>query len=235
MVHVHARGKDGSPSASKIIYREIIERIREQCPDLIITVSTSGRRTKNIEKRMEVLQLEGDSKPDMASLTLGSLNFRDDCSCTPPEELLRLLHTMISAGIRPELEIFDTGMAHYACHLFAKGILKGTHYTNLFLGSLGTMPAAPQNLLHLIGALPEQAVWGATGVGRFSFSVQSLAVALGGHVRVGLEDSIYMDVNKSELATNEKLVMRIRKLAEAMEREIATPKEVRNCFLQELA
>ncbi len=227
IVHIHARDRNGSPSYKKEIYREIIGRIRDLCDDIIITVSTSGRRTKDLEKRMEVLDLDGDYKPDMASLTLGSLNFLKDYSLNPPETIITLITRMNSAGIKPELEVFDTGMVNYMKYLYRKGLLTGTNYCNLIFGSLGTMPATPRSLVHVLEDLPESVVWAATGVGRFAFRIQSLSVVIGGHVRVGLEDSLYMDENKTELATNEKLVLRIKRLAEALGREIATPGEAR--------
>lgn len=227
IIHIHARDKNGSPSHRKETYREIIERIREKCEDIIITVSTSGRRTKNVQERMEVLELDGYVKPDMASLTLGSLNFMNDSSMNPPDVILSLLSSMQACDIKPELEIFDVGMANYAKYLFRKGKLTGNYYCNLIVGSLGTIPATPKNLFHLVDELPEHLIWGATGIGRFAFDMQCLAIASGGHVRVGLEDSIYMDKDKKELATNEKLVLRAKRIAEAMGREIATPKEVR--------
>ena len=231
IVHIHARDKDGNPFHKKEIYKEIIGRIREKCEDVIITVSTSGRRTKDLKDRMEVLELDGEFKPDMASLTLGSMNFKEDCTMNPPESIILFLDSMRSSGIKPELEIFDTGMANYAKYLFKRGYLQGTYYCNLLLGSLGTMPATPRNLIHLTDELPEKLIWGATGVGRFAFEIQCLSIAIGGHVRVGIEDSIYMDRDTLELATNEKLVLRIRTVAEAMGREIATPKEARKILI----
>jgi 3-keto-5-aminohexanoate cleavage enzyme len=231
IIHIHAREKDGVPTYKKKIYKEIIERIRDACDDIIITVSTSGRRTKNIAQRMEVLGLDGVSKPDMASLTLGSMNFKEDFSLNPPETIAKLIKTMQHAGIKPELEIFDTGMAAYAGYLFKNKYFEGLHYANLILGSLGTMAATPKHLVHLVDELHEEIIWGATGVGQFAFGIQRLSIAMGGHVRVGLEDSIYMDAEKRELATNEKLVMRVRKVAEAIEREIATTKEVRKLLM----
>lgn len=228
MVHIHARDSEGKPSHRKEIYREIIEGIRQRCGDIIIVASTTGRKTKDISQRMDVLGLRGDAKPDMASLTLGSLNFKEGNSLNSPDTILSLITSMKSAGIKPELEIFDTGMAHYAQYLYNKGHLEGTLYANLILGSVGTMAATPRNIVHLIGELPQWLVWGATGVGRFAFSTQCLAISMGGHVRVGLEDSFYMDQFKQELATNEKLVLRVRKVAEAIGRAIATPGEVRS-------
>lgn len=227
MVHIHARDSEGNPSHRKEIYREIIRGIRQRCDGIIVVASTSGRKTKDVYERIEVLCLDGDSKPDMASLTLGSLNFKEGYSLNPPETILSLITAMKSAGIIPELEIFDTGMAHYAQYLLKKGHIGGALYANLILGSAGTMAATPRNFIHLIGELPQGVVWAATGVGRYAFSTQCLSLAMGGHVRVGLEDSLYMDRNKQELATNESLVLRIRKVAEAMGREIAAPREVR--------
>jgi 3-keto-5-aminohexanoate cleavage enzyme len=163
----------------------------------------------------------------LASLMMGSLNFMHDSSINPPDLIMRLLGAMGSRSIQPELEIFDTGMANYAGYLYRKGVLQTPCFTNLILGSIGTMPATPRDLVHLIESLPPQCVWAATGVGRYAPLIQRLALAMGGHVRVGLEDSIYMHADKQELATNERLVGRVVRMAEAMEREIATPAEVR--------
>jgi len=228
IVHIHARENDGNPSHRKEIYSDIIDGIRQRCDDLIITVSTSGRRTKDLSERMRVLELDGDRKPDMASLTLGSINFKEGYSLNPPESIIAMLESMRSSGIKPELEIFDTGMANYAKYLFKKDYLQGTYYCNLILGSMGTMSATPRNLIHLVDELPAYLIWAATGVGRFAFKTQCLSLSMGGHVRVGLEDGIYMDEYKRELATNEKLILRMRKVAEAIGREIATPGEVRS-------
>ena len=227
IVHIHARDEYGLPSHRKEIFKEIIDRIRQKSSDLIITVSLSGRRVKELSQRMEVLELDGDLKPDLASLTLGSMNFINESSINLPEVILTLLNAMQLAGIKPELEIFDTGMANYAKYLFKKGFTVGNHYANLILGSLGTMAAEPKNLIHLLGELPEKIIWAATGVGQFAFDMQALSIAIGGHVRVGLEDSLYMDKAKHELATNEKLVLRVRRVSESVGRDIAFPKEVR--------
>lgn len=227
IVHIHARDKNGMPTHSKEVYGEIIDRIRQVCPDIIITVSTSGRGGRSLEERMGVLDLEGDYKPDMASLTLGSMNFMCDYSLNPPEVIRDLVRKMKERNIVPELEIFDTGMANYAKYLIRKGLLGERNYANLILGSLGSMPATGRNLVHLIGELPEETVWAGTGIGRFAFDIQCLAVALGGGVRVGLEDCLWMDMAKTEPATNLKLVERVVRVAEAMGRDIATAQEVR--------
>jgi 3-keto-5-aminohexanoate cleavage enzyme len=226
IVHIHARDKNGEPSHKKAIYREIILRIREKCDDIIITVSTSGRKTKILDERLEVIDLDGDAKPDMASLTLGSLNFMNDVSITHPQDILFILRKIHAAGLKPELEIFDTGMANYAEYLFRTNRIWGPQYANLILGSLGTMPATPRDLFHLVGSLPDECIWAATGVGNFAFQTQCLSISAGGHVRVGIEDTIFMN-SKRELATNEKLIQRIRRVADAVEREVMTATELR--------
>jgi 3-keto-5-aminohexanoate cleavage enzyme len=230
ILHVHARDEHGRPTHRKEIFGEIIARIREHCPEVVITATTSGRRVAHPDLRFEVLELQGDRKPDMASLMLGSLNFLQEASINPPEFILRLLGVMNGAGVRPELEILDTGMANYAGYLYRKGFLEGPCFTNLILGSIGTMPATPRDLVHLTESLPPQSIWAATGVGRFALPMQRLGMAMGGHVRVGLEDSVYMNGDKREPATNEKLVSRVVRMAEAMERELATPREVRRAL-----
>jgi uncharacterized protein (DUF849 family) len=226
IVHIHARDKNGDPTHKKGIYREIILRIREKCEDIIITVSTSGRKTRKLDERLEVLDLDGDAKPDMASLTLGSLNFINDVSISHPRDILLMLGKIHAAGLKPELEIFDTGMANFAKHLFKTNRIQGPQYANLILGSLGTMPATPRDLFHLVSSLPDGCMWAATGVGSFTFQTQCLSISAGGHVRVGIEDTIFMN-GKRELATNEKLTQRIRRVADAMEREVMTATELR--------
>ena len=227
ILHIHARDESGNHSVSRERYSEIVSRIRDACGDVIITVSTSGRRVREIAKRAEVLMLNGDARPDMASLTLGSMNFKNDYTVNSSEDITYLLNAMRDVGIRPELEIFGSGMANYARYLLTKGILLPTCYANIIMGSVGTVPASPRHLYNIVEDLPESFIWAATGVGRFAFEVQCLSIAMGGHVRVGVEDSIYMDPEKTELATNEKLVRRVREVGLAMGREIATPGEVR--------
>jgi 3-keto-5-aminohexanoate cleavage enzyme len=226
IVHIHARDKNGAPTSDKEIYREIIQRIRDKCEDIVITVSTSGRRTNILHERLAVIELDGDAKPDMASITLGSLNFMNDVSITHPKDIIFMLEKITAAGLKPELEIFDTGMANYASYLIKKNHLRGMQYANLILGSLGGMPSTPRDLFHLVGGVPKGCLWAATGVGRFAFQIQCLSIASGGHVRVGLEDSLLMH-RGDELASNEKLTLQMRRIAEAMEREIMTAAEVR--------
>ena len=128
MVHLHARDEDGRPTASKDTYAAIIGRIREFAPELILGVSLSGRVFADFAHRAEPLQLDGDLKPDMGSLTLSSLNFNRQASVNEPETIRNLAAEMKNRGIAPELEAFDAGMINYAKYLERKGLLVAPHY-----------------------------------------------------------------------------------------------------------
>ena len=227
VVHLHARDDDGSATYRAEVYAEIVAKVRERCPDVVVCVSTSGRVHKTFEERSEVLDLDGHLKPDMASLTLGSLNFPRQASVNEPEMIRRLAERMAERGIVPELEVFDVGMLDTAVYLVQRGVLRPPLYVNLLLGSLGTLSATPFNLALLTEKLPPGATWAAAGIGRFQFSMNALAIAMGGHVRVGLEDNLWLDVEKKRPATNRTLVERLVQVATAMERAIATPAQAR--------
>ena len=227
IVHLHAREPDGSPSCRIEIYREIVRKVRGAAPDAIVCVSTTGRHFKSFAERAQVLDLEGDLKPDMASLTLGSMNFATQASVNEPSMIRALAERMAERGIVPELEVFELGMIDYAKFLIERGVLRPPFYFNLLLGSLGTLSATALNLALLVQALPPGSTWAAAGIGRFQFPANALAVAMDGHVRVGLEDSLYMDQGKLEPASNLALVERIVRLAEATGRAVATPDQAR--------
>jgi uncharacterized protein (DUF849 family) len=225
--HLHARDENGEPTYRSEPYRDIITEVRSRCPDAVICVSTSGRVFKSFEQRSEVLNLDGNAKPDMASLTLGSLNFPKQASVNEPQMIQALAEKMNSQGIVPELEVFDTGMLDYAKYLIARKVLHEPFYFNLLLGSLGTLAATPFHLSTLATSLPPNATWAAAGIGRFQFYVNSMAITMGGHVRAGLEDNLFMDTDKQEPASNLKLVERLARLAKSAEREICRPPEAR--------
>jgi len=225
--HIHARGNDDEPVYQMQVFADIIGRIKQIAPNAIISASTSGRLHKKFEERSDVLNLDGILKPDLASLTLGSLNFPGQASVNEPGMIQNLARRMAERGIIPELEIFDFGMLDYAHFLIGRGILKPPFVFNFLLGSLGTLAATPLNLAMLVERLPTGSFWSAAGIGRFQFFMNSLGVAMGGGVRTGLEDNLYMDNEKQELATNERLVIRINKYAEALGRLVATPEDAK--------
>lgn len=228
MVHLHARDAATGKSTYKAeSYGEIIAGIRSFSKDLIVCVSLSGRDISEFEKRSEPLQLEGDLKPDMGSLTLSSLNFNRVASVNSPEMIQMLAKEMKSRGILAELEAFDTGMINYAKYLERKGMLEPPHYFNLLLGNIACTQA---DLLHvgiMIRDLPENSFWTLAGIGNYQLMMNSVAIVSGGGVRVGLEDNIWFDKARTRLATNSDLLRRIHKLAEASERKVMSPGKLR--------
>lgn len=227
IVHLHARDEQGLPTYRLDVYRDVVAAVKERCPDVVVCVSTSGRTFKTFEERSAVLDLDGELRPELASLTLGSLNFPRQASVTDPEMIARLAGRMLERGIVPELEVFDLGMLDYAAYLVDRGVLREPFYVNILLGSLGTVSATPFNLALLAQSVPAGATWSAAGIGRFQFRVNAMAITMGGHVRVGLEDNLYLDTEKRQLATNVALVERVIALARAAGREPATPAEAR--------
>jgi 3-keto-5-aminohexanoate cleavage enzyme len=221
ILHLHARDADQSPDWHRAAYERFIPELRESCPGAILCVTTSGRDVKDFERRADVLELEGDAKPDMASLTLGSMNFRTQASVNDPQMILGLVERMRERSIRPELEVFDTGMAYLAAEFLDRGIIEGPVYANILLGGPNTAPATAGSLVHLVDILPTQTVWAAGGLGPFQFPMNGLAVLMGGHVRTGLEDSPWMDLDRAQPATNARLVQRVTEIARLAGRSLA--------------
>jgi len=226
IVHLHAREPDGTPSYRSEIYTSILRGVREACPDVILCVSTSGRVFKSFEQRSEVLDCTAPD-PEMASLTLGSMNFPTTESVNSPQMIGALAEKMAERGIVPEWECFDMGMVDYSHYLTDRGVLKPPFYCNILLGSLGTLSSSPFNLATMVRELPTGTTWAAAGIGRFQLSTNALAITMGGHVRVGLEDNIWFDHERTTLATNPGLIERLVGIARACGREVATPDEAR--------
>jgi uncharacterized protein (DUF849 family) len=228
MVHLHARDpKGGEPTYRKEYYAELIEGIRAFDPYLVICVSLSGRNFGELEQRSDALMLEGDLKPDMGSLTLSSLNFNKVASMNAPSMIADLARVMKEKGIVPELEVFDIGMINYAKYLHKKGLIAPPFYFNLLLGNIA---CAQANLLHcgvMINDLPENSLWSLAGIGDSQLMMNSLSIAIGGGVRVGLEDNIWYDRERTTLATNRGLIDRIHTIAASNGRQIMTSKELR--------
>ena len=158
-MHVHARDDAGRPTYQKDSAAEIIAGIRAACPDLLISGTTSGRTHGEFWQRSQVLELEGELKPDLASLTLGSMNFPTQASVNEPKMIRDLAAMMQQRRIVPELELFDLGMADYAHYLIGHGLLAPQCYANILLGSLGTLAATPLNLANIVRALPPGTTW----------------------------------------------------------------------------
>lgn len=223
IVHVHARAADQSPSYDPDYYCELVDRIRRACGDIIVCVSLSGRHVYDIERRTAALA----SEPDMASLTLGSMNFATQPSINDPQTIQALAERIIAAEAVPELEIFEAGFVNYALYLIRKGILQPPYYFNIILGSLGAAPLDPIGLGHMVSMLPEGATWSVGGLGRYQLDANVMSIAAGGHVRVGIEDCIHYDRERTMLASNAELVARVARIAREMGREPATSAEAR--------
>ena len=227
VAHLHARDTNGLPTYKKEIYREIIAGIKAKNRALVIIVSTSGRTYGEFWQRADVLDLDGEVKPDMASLTLSSLNFNKIASINSPDMIIKLAEKMQKKGIKPELEVFDLGMVNFAQYLIKKGLLEPPYYFNILLGNIA---AAQAKLLHLgliLSELPDNSIWSVAGIGDAQCRMNAIGIIDGGGVRVGLEDNIWYDEERTVLTTNYALVERIIKIAAVMGRPVATPLEVR--------
>ncbi len=228
MAHVHARDSaTGLPTHEKDVYAAIIRGIRRKNKDLVICVSTSGRDSSEFEKRSAVLELEGDAKPDFASLTLSSLNFNKQASINSPDMIQALAAKMAERGIRPELEVFDLGMINYAKYLVRKRLLTPPYYFNLILGNIACAQASLLNLGLMTMELPDGALWSAGGVGRVQLKANAMAIVEGGGVRVGLEDNIWYDEERTRLASNRDMVKRVVEIAGALGRKPYSCSEAR--------
>jgi 3-keto-5-aminohexanoate cleavage enzyme len=230
IVHLHARDEQGLPTHRKDVYARIIAGIREEREDLVLCVSCSGRSVAELEARAEVLSLANDLRPDMASLTLSSLNFPGQVSINPPDVIIGLAERMAENGIKPELEIFDLGMANYAHYLLERGVIRQPLYANLFFGSIASAQPTLMEMAAMTQALPAGTVWSFAGVGRTQRQAASLAIALGGGVRMGLEDNIWANAERSRLDTNLAQVQWVRALSELQQRFVMSPVEFRKRF-----
>lgn len=221
IVHLHARGSAGSPTQNIDVYGEIIALINERCHP-IIQVSTGGAIGMGAVERLQPVEL----KPEMASLTCGSVNFGDAVFYNPSGLLVKFATAMKEHGVKPELEIFDAGMVANAINLLRNGLFIPPLHFDLVLGVPGALPATLKNLLFLVDSLPQDSTWSVAGIGKHQLSMATAAILLGGHVRVGLEDNIYY--RKGELARgNVPLVERVVRIADELEREVANADQAR--------
>lgn len=221
LIHVHARDSAGQPTLDPEVFARIHRLITERS-DLIVQISTGGRAGMDLEARAAAVRR---IRPEMASLTTGSMNFPDRVYANPFHVVEYLARAMLEAGTKPEMEIFEPGMIANALLLANQGLATPPLHFDFVLGSRGSLPASPKNLLFLSESIPPGSTWTVAGVGRWQLPMAALAIVLGGHVRVGLEDNIYYQ--KGKLATNEQLVARVARIAAEVGRPVATPDEAR--------
>lgn len=227
ILHCHARDEQGANTWDPEVFGRIFTGIRKFYPEVVLCATCSGRVENTFETRSAVLFLDGDAKPDMGSLTLGSMNFITGPSINSPEMIQKLANAMQENGVAPEMEVFDHGMLNYGLFLAERGVLKPPYYVNVLLGSLGTIPARAEDLCTMTRDIPDDWIWAGAGIGKFQLPVNMMSIAMGGHVRVGLEDNVYFDYNKQTLASNEDLVKRLVRVADELMRPVSTIRQTR--------
>ena len=221
IIHLHVRTPEGQPTQDPEAFRQAIAAIRARC-DAIVQISTGGAVGTNAQERLQPVYL----RPEMATLTTGSVNFGEEIFSNPWPLVKEFARTMQELGVKPELEIFDAGMIANALRLRDKGLISEPLHFDLVLGVPGGMPATVRNLVYLVEGLPPGSTWSAAGIGRMQTTIAAAAMAMGGHVRVGFEDNIYY--RRGELAqSNAQLVARVARIAAELDRPVATPAEAR--------
>lgn len=220
MVHVHGRLPDGRPTQAAAVYAEIISEIRART-DIIVQCSTGGAVGMSAEERLQPVML----RPEMASLTAGTVNFGRDVFMNSPDMMEHFAKVMKEQGVVPEIEAFDVGHIANALALVKQGILTLPLHFDFVMGVPGGIPGSVKNLLLMSESIPEGCTWSVAGIGRAQLPLATAAIILGGHVRVGLEDNIFY--SKGVPASNEMLVARVVRLARELGREVATPDEAR--------
>jgi 3-keto-5-aminohexanoate cleavage enzyme len=187
VIHLHVRNDDGSPTQSKERFAETIERIRQKT-DCVIQVSTGGAVGMSIEERVGPLA----GRPEMATLNCGSLNFGDDVFVNTRPQIRDIAARLTASGAVAELECYEVGHVEEALALAESGLLPSPLHFQFVLGVPGGIRAREENLRFLTSLVPEGASWAVAAVGRFQQPMTELAMRLGGHVRVGLEDNIFL-------------------------------------------
>lgn len=223
VAHLHMRDDEGRGTMSKDKFKETVERIKDNC-DIVLNLTTSGDLEATEETRMAHLI---ELKPELASFDCGSMNWmHSSLFLNPPKFLEKLAAVMKENNVKPEIEVFDAGMLYNATYYLKKGVLEAPLHFQFVLGAAGGTAATVENLVYLKSLLPEGATWSALGIGRGHLPIMYTTIALGGHVRVGMEDNVLYA--KDRLAkSNSEFVSRTGRLVEEANKQIATPDEAR--------
>lgn len=225
VVHLHMRDENGAGTMDIERFKESIRLLRahEDC-DVIINCTSSGALAPNEDSRMAHFREIPDI--EVGSLDIGSFNWADGAIFNNnPVFLKNLCNTYNENNVVPEVEIFDMGMLGNAKHYIKNGYIKSPMWCQLVLGVLGGMDATVDNLLHLVKNLPEGTMWSAFGIGVNHLPIMYATLALGGHIRVGLEDNLYM--SRGQKGTNPMMVERAVRIVKEFGKEVATPAEAR--------
>ncbi len=224
VAHIHVRDDAGKASMSFEKFEETLRLIRATDCDIVLNLTTSGGLGLDDEVRMRPFKT---LKPELASFDCGSMNWlHTSVFENRPEFLEKLAAAMNESGVKPEIELFDAGMLYNALYYQKKGLLKGPLHFQFCLGAAGGMAATVQNLVFLLGLIPEGSTWSAFGIGKEHLPILYATLALGGHIRVGMEDNIFY--SKGKLATsNVEFVERSKRIVAEMGKSVATPREAR--------
>jgi 3-keto-5-aminohexanoate cleavage enzyme len=222
VVHLHARHPDGRPSQEASHFREIVDRIRSAGCDVVIQCSTGGAVGMGVEERL------GSLVPgaEMATLNMGTMNFGDDVFVNARPDIVRIAGRIRERGLLAECEVYDAGMLETLRWLLDRDLLARPYHVQFVLGVPGGMSGTERNLRFLVEGLPEPAHWTVAGIGRFEMPMAEAALRLGGHVRVGLEDNLYLSKGVPARGNGE-LVEAAMRLVRAAGREPATPARAR--------
>ena len=223
LIHLHVRWDDGTPTQDKGRFQEMVDAIRKECPDVIIQPSTGGAVGMT---DLEILQsTEITPTPEMATLDCGTCNFGgDEIFINTDNTIANFGDIMQERGIKPECEVFDKGMIDLALKAAKKGHIKYPIHFDFVLGV--QMTATVRDLVIMATSIPADSTWTATGIGKNAWGIAAATIAMGGHVRVGFEDNVYM--SKGVLAkSNGEMVERVVQMAKLLNREVATPAEAR--------
>jgi 3-keto-5-aminohexanoate cleavage enzyme len=220
IVHVHCRNDDGTNTHDVARFGAAYDAIRD-ATDVIVQFSTGGAIGMTPQERAAPLAL----RPEMATLTCGTVNFGDDVFENSFPVMRAILAQITRNGVRPELEIFDWGHLSNARRLEREGLLTFPQHLDFVLGVPGGLDATVDHLVALVREVPAGCTWSVAGIGRAQLQMAAAAIVMGGHVRVGLEDNIYY--SRGRLATNDELVARIARVASELGRPVATPDEAR--------
>ena len=224
IAHIHVRDDDDKSSMDFDKFTETVELIRATDCNIVLNLTTSGQLGLEDEDRMRhIISL----KPELASYDCGSMNWAHSTVFeNSPRFLEKLGLAMQENNIKPEIEIFDAGMVYNALYYLKKGVLKAPLHFQFVLGAPGGMTATVENLMFLKTLIPADSTWGALGIGRGHLPIMYTTLALGGHVRVGMEDNIYY--SKGVLAkSNVDFIERTKRIAAEIDKQIATPDESR--------
>lgn len=224
IVHIHVRDPETGLGVQDIeLFRKVVEPLRDKT-DVVINLTTSGIAGRNlsVEDRLKSLEL----RPELASFDAGSINLGKGVFINPPDFLDLAARTMKRFNVKPEIEVFDSGMIVTALQMRNRGKLDDPLFFELVLGTPYGAPATAASLVHLAQMIPNEAVWSVTGIGSGHLPMSLMALAMGRHIRLGMEDHVFY--RKGELATsNAQFVQRMVRIAREAGRDIASPDEAR--------